>query len=213
MHNNERLVLASEMLKNLYSIHENLILLKSEVEDISGGIFAQVYKLSLEELIEEQKKFESNSQEIHSLNTTAIKLINNWHQWSNNQVNQAHLLYPLRYYIQKKKIKKVISSINEQIFKKTIENRLIREKVASWEIEVKRQAENNLKESDPYKNLHQLLSDKDILVQDLTFLLSSLPEFPSIDNPEISSILKALNNLHVESNCWKESSLTYKEYV
>ena len=192
MLNAERLVLASDMLKNLFSIHENLIILKKEVEDISVSIFNQIYNHKLKELIEQQKKFETNSQEIHSLNTDAIKLINTWHEWTNNQTNKANLFYPFKYYIKKKRIKENISLINEEIFKKTIENRLIKEKVASWEVEVKRQANNDIKESDACKNFYQFLSEKNLLVQDLTYLLSSLPEHPSIDidllNPDIFSI-------------------------
>ncbi len=178
---NQRLALVQEMTRNLFSLHQNLILLKKQIEDESKIVFQKVYSDKLQDLIQDQTKFEENTKEVHRLNTNAIISINTWHEWSNNPSNKSRIFYPLQYQSKKKNIKIIISGINQEIIERTIENRLIKEKISSWEIEVKRLAETTLKESDIYKDYCNLLTEKDSLIQDITYLLSTMPKINAIE--------------------------------
>ncbi len=181
LRSSQRLELVTDMLKFLFEIQEKLSELKGQIETTCRSIYMQTYDNKLCELDESRVRLETNLQKIQNLNNKAIHFINEWHQWSNNNANRCSIAFPVKYLLKKKKVEKSVSRINREIVQITIDNRLIQERLASWEIEVKRLAEIQINESDPFRMLNELLFEKKKVILDLEYLLSTMPEVCPIE--------------------------------
>ena len=177
----QRLTLAKDILQALSEMNDKLACLQNQLVEVSKDIFIKVYNDRLVELSQNKTILETNNHDIHLLNTEAIKSINHWREWCNTPSNCNKVLFPFKYFFKINRFKKVVSNINQEVIQKSIENRLIHEKISSWEIEIKRLAENTLKESNPYKNFYELINQKKLLLEDLTYLLSTIPTLHPIE--------------------------------
>ncbi len=177
----QRIEFITELFRSLFEIQQELGELKDEIEKACRNVYMQTYNNKLSELDESQVRFEANLEKIQNLNNQAIQTINEWHQWSNDTDNRSSILYPAKYLVRKKKVEKKVSRINRDIVQITIDNRLIQERLDSWEIEVKRLAEIQINESDPFRRLNELLLEKKKILLDLEYLFSTMPEICPIE--------------------------------
>lgn len=171
---NQRSELALNMIDRLIELQSNLNGLMGDIKALSETIFHETCTSKLQELQQNKTIFEKNSQQIHTLNTQAIMQINSWHAWSKEPSALRTVLYPIKFFIKKHNLNKNIMEINKKIMQISIENRLLSEKMLSWENEVKRIAEIKLKESSLYIDYNETLLEKKKLIDDTTYILSTL---------------------------------------
>lgn len=194
----ERFSLTQDLIASLISNLEDINSLKEKLYVLANELLTRVIEDNQKELSDTCSLFEENINRICSLNTEATKTINSWYEWKRDPKNTLNPLYPIIYNKKKKRISKKIASLNEEIVRKSIDNRLIKEKIASWEIKVKKLAQDKLKESSLYENYENLLLRKESLLNDLSYLLSTLPGIcpVKINFESEESINQLLSKLH-----------------
>lgn len=197
-----RIALAVNMLETLLSTQNTFDSIKVQIESACKNIASKVHDRNMPELLKYKSEFEGNARHIEKLNAEAVKTMNSWHEWSNDLKNTCSVLFPAKYYFKKKKIKKFLAHLNRKIFRAAIDNRLIREKMTAWGVDVRRQTESEIKESGLYKNLLELQNEQKLLIEDLAYLLSTLQEFRStvIDLKDFSQVRPLLARLNSSIN-------------
>ena len=125
--------------------------------------------------------YKKNIDNINNLNSQITNNINEWYKFQKNPNEEKNLTYPVKYLFQKKKLQKKIKKINKEISNIIIDNRFILQKLENWEKEIKNSATDKLKNKYNFEKFNQLLSYKDILINDLEYLLPSVcQDFPII---------------------------------
>lgn len=171
----KRISLAKDILYSLKNILNKLQEASCNIEETSGSFFKKVFEENKSEVENEIIRYNTNLKEINRLNSEATQEINSWFDFSRSPDELKKLTFPIIFKIRKKRLKKVITKINKRISNLTIENRFIKEQLITWEKELESKALNRIKKDGKYSEYKSLLQAKDILVNELKYILATIP--------------------------------------
>lgn len=170
-----RLSLIIDLLHELKQTHTKLQDYSSGIEDNSGTFFQKLYNQNEIEIQNEVNRYKTNIEKIKQLNCEITLMINKWYEFSKNPVEINSLLFPLKFYIKKKKLNDYIKKTNNEILNITVENRFIKEQLTNWEHELELKAVQEIKQGNTYEIYNQLVKKKVELISHLKYLMPTVP--------------------------------------
>ena len=78
----------------------------------------------------------NNINKIKTINLEITNKINDWYDLVKNDEAMKNIVFPLKYYRQKKELKKAIKKANDSIMAINIENRFIEDRISTLEHEI-----------------------------------------------------------------------------
>jgi len=190
-----RVYFATELLSNLKSIYVKLQNNSNTIEDQSVSFFKKMFNENRFEVQSEINKYNENLKEINHLNCQATQYINKWFEFSKSSHELKKLTFPIKFKIRKKQLKNDIKKINKKISDIAIENRFLKEHLLNWEKELEVKTIKEIKKDGHYTNYEDLLKTKEILINELTYLLPTIPGVcpGELDISNIDRLVNALN--------------------
>lgn len=170
-----RIELALEMLNELKSTYAKLDELSKQVDKHSDSLFSNFAEGSESSFQSYIDKYNSNTEKVKRLNYDITLKINSIFGYAKNESEMKKLVYPIRLYLLKKDLKKVIKAAGEQVSGITIENRFIREQLSLLQEELKHKALQSVRQQETYGQYQQLVRRKDELIAELRYLLPTIP--------------------------------------
>lgn len=177
----ERFSLAKSLLLHLQSLQNQLASMSSRISKGSDSFYQAALQEDRHIVEDELEKYRHNLDEIRKLNLETTEAINKWYSFIKDNNELKHILFPMRFKLNKRKLKALIRRNNEAVSAITIENRFIKENLANMEHELELKAIQRLKEANEYLEFEQLLKTKDQLVSDLSYLLPTLPDICPVE--------------------------------
>ncbi|MEL7563581.1 MAG: hypothetical protein AAGU27_01670 [Dehalobacterium sp.] len=163
------------LLTELKIFYEQSINKYVDIERSSGELYEKFFNEDKVSIQHEVDKYEANVQKAAQLNYEIMEQINRWYDFSKDPDEVKSLLFPIRFYINQRKLKKRIRQIYQEINHITLENRLTKEKLANWERELENKVLHQIKIGDNFERYMHLLDKKANLISDFEYLLSTLP--------------------------------------
>ncbi|MCX8131626.1 MAG: hypothetical protein N3I35_16225 [Clostridia bacterium] len=170
----DRIEFVIRLLYELKSTVSSFEQLNSTIGKHSGDFYSNLLNKSRCEVQQEIEKYKTNVKKITSLNHEITTRINEWYNFSKNPVYLKQISYPLKFFIEKRKLKIFIKHINLEVSELAIENRFIRERLTNWEHGLESKAVQLINEEEEHKHYIQLLRKKDELVTELGYLLPTV---------------------------------------
>jgi len=181
-------------LKILYEQSNNKFV---DIENSSANLYESIFHEYKGSIQHEVDKYEANVKEIAQLNYQIIERINQWYGFSKDHKEMKRLFFPVRFYLNKLKLRKQIKKANQEINRITVENRFIKEKLVDWEYELEDKALQQIKQSEHFEKYLLLLEKKNDLISDFEYLLSTLPvTYPiNLDIKDIDNFVENLRTI------------------
>lgn len=189
------------ILLNLKEIYSQLNNLTAKIENISLTYFNDFCAENNELISQEVNVLKENIKKIKQYNYQITEEINTWHQFSNNPQELGKTLYPIKFYFKKMRLNNKLQSINKEIYRISLENRLSKEKLKKIDSSIEASILKQIKNSGIYKEYEELLKNKEILISDLKYLMPTLPS--PLQKINLNNIDFYLNNF--QSN-YKQST-------
>lgn len=185
------------LLNNLKNIHEELKALSSDIENCSVSSYDSLFKESKIEVENDINNYKSNIQKMKQFNINVTTILNEWYSFIKDTNEIKKVLFPIKIFFKKRAFKKTIDKMNLQILDISVENRFIREKIINWEQDISVKALQEIKKGDEFHEYEELCKKKDQLISELTYLLSTIPDFEPIefDLENIDKILEELSKI------------------
>lgn len=185
------------LLTELKIFYEQSISKFADIERSSGELYESFFNEFKGSIQHEVDQYEANIQKAAQLNYEIIEQINLWYDFSKDPEEMKQLFFPVKFYLNQRKLKKRIKQINKEISRITLENRFIKEKLTDWEGELENKVLQQIKQGDNYQKHMLFLEKKANLISDFEYLLSTLPvEYPiNLNINEIDSFVENLKNI------------------
>lgn len=191
----KRSALAIEMLHELKQVCSELENFNSEMDDYSKNSYEKIFTQKKYDVQHKIDNFWGNVKRVEELNNKITSLINDWFEFSKNKKNMASPFYPIRFNVNKNKVKRDIKKANAEILDISVENRFIKEHLNDWEHDLKKDSVGNIKSGKFYKEYETLINEKNYLLDEL---MSFLPTIEGLSPLEIdlSNIDEAINKIN-----------------
>jgi vacuolar-type H+-ATPase subunit E/Vma4 len=197
----KRIDFALDLLRELKDLSEELTQGFDRIEKNSLNLYNAVFEQEKRCIQDEIENYQRNAQKINRLNQEIITTINSWYDFSKDPREIKKLFFPVRFWSIRRKLKKRIKSINEEIGRMEMENRFIKEKIAAWEHELEQKALFQIKQGEHYQEYLRMMERKAHLISDLKYLLATLPlTYPvTVDIKNMDSFIKHLISIKTAS--------------
>ncbi|MCX7710767.1 MAG: hypothetical protein N2484_13085 [Clostridia bacterium] len=176
-----RILFATELLYELKKVSMGIKDCLSHVENHSNGFYRDLFKECKKEIQGETDLYKENIEKIKQLNLEITSKINEWYIFVKNPAELKKVVFPIMFYLKRRKLNQFIQKANDTISQLTIENRFITERLTNWEHELELKAIQLLKEEVNYQQYEELLKSKDAIIAELKVLLPTLPQVCPIE--------------------------------
>lgn len=188
------------LLFHLKETYNQLHNLTTKIKTTYSTYFEQISAEQRELIEKEVTTLKTNIAKIKQYNYKITEEINKWHQFSTNPQEVAKTLYPIKFFIKRFQLNNKIHSINKNIYRTSVENRLAKENLKKIENSIEKTILDRLKDSGIYKEYEETLSFKEILISDLKYLLPTLTSPPpELDLANLDSYLAPFNSPKFEA--------------
>lgn len=166
----------------------------SEIKTLSYDFYNEALHESSEEIKSVIDEYYGNNDRIKAINCEITNKVNQWYEFTKSKTELVKLTYPLSYLLKKRKLKKFICKMNEEISSITIDNRFIKEKLTLLEHQLEIAALSKIKSDETYRNYDMLTEKKEELVTELKYLIPTIPGLcpVCIDISKIDELLARL---------------------
>jgi hypothetical protein len=169
--------LALVFLENLDNVFIQLENLSSTVEDNSQISLQNLQKEQKDKLRNKVEAYNGNIQKAKDLADSITELMNKWNILKNDEDLQRNPFYPIKLLASKKSISKNLNEIKDQINALSIKNRLLHDDIDRMENSLKNDMLQQMKHGSEYKAYEEAIEKKNVLIQELTYLLPTIPGF------------------------------------
>ncbi|MGI6224979.1 MAG: hypothetical protein ACOYJ1_01860 [Peptococcales bacterium] len=189
----ERTEFILSILLSLKETYNDLFNFTTKIEKISSTLFEQFYSENQELIDKEINELKQNIEKIKQYNSQITDNINKWYQFVNDSQEQVRLFYPVKFYAKRLRLLSNIKSLNKEIYRTTVENRLSKENLKKIERQIESKILNEIKSAGIYKDYEELLRKKEQLLQDLEYLLPTVSlEIQELDLNNIEKLCSTL---------------------
>ncbi len=185
---------ALALLRELDRLYLQLDKAASDAENTSGDFYDQAFSERKEELQSIIEKYHENLDRIREINKEITTSINSWYEFIKDEKKSALITFPVSFFIRKKRLYKKISLLNSEITGITIDNRFVKEKLAALGHLLETRAESLARSGENYIEYEDLLTQQNVIVSDLKYLLPTIPEVCPADI-SVSGIRKTMEAL------------------
>lgn len=141
----------------------------------SADIFLEkVFLESNDEIMSLVEEYNANIRQVEEITRQMTGRMNEWVAFTTDEKNLSRLLFPLRYYLEKKEVKKFISKSRDEISEKVIRNRFVREKLDGMEEKLRCKAVLKIEMEGKYKSYNDLMSVKKEVLEHLSYLMPTV---------------------------------------
>lgn len=170
-----RRALALELLLKLKEIRNHVEKLMNHLGDSSGDLLSTVYQDHKEKVQEKVDLFNGNIEKVRELNLKKTALYNEWFIFIKDAEELKNPLFPFHLLSKRKKIKKELWELKEEISAIGIRNRLIREDILRLEGDMEYEATLRLKKDVRYEDYLSHLKMNGNLLDEVRYLIPTLP--------------------------------------
>ncbi len=163
----------------------------------SRAFFEEALSEMKEKLQSITDNYHKNIKRIREINDQITLSVNGWYAFVKDEQKRVSLMFPLLFFIKKKRLSRKISMLNKEISEITIQNRFIKEKYAAKELELRIRADSLARSGDQYRHYEKLLQKQRDLEAELKYLLPTIPGIYSVDISKdgINSTIAAVEEL------------------
>lgn len=190
-----RRLLARELLIQLKNIKDHLQALSDDLGDSSGSFLSKVYEDHYEKIREKINVFNKNVERVKELNLEITATFNDWYLFTKNDKELKSPLFPIRLFLKRKKMQAKTRELKQEITSIGIKNRLVRDDIQRLESTLEYEATVRLKKDVRYEDYVSHLKTKSQLIEELQYLLPTLPGFP-VTEIHMGRLEEAIQNLN-----------------
>ncbi len=173
-----RKTLAKEYLMQLKDVRDHLQALSDDLGDSSGTFLSKVYEDHYGKIREKIDVFNKNVEKVKEINLMITATFNDWYLFTKNDKELKSLFFPIRLYFKRKQMQARTKELKQEITSIGIKNRLVREDIQHLESTLEYEATVRLKKDVRYEDYASHLKTKSQLIEELKYLLPTLPDFP-----------------------------------
>lgn len=133
------------------------------------------------EIMELVDEYNGNIRKAEEISTKITGCINTWYEFVKDDKNRLSILFPFKCLAEKKRIMKFVKQSREQISEAMIQNRFIKGKLDAMEEKLRCKAVLKIEQEEKYKTYRDLLETKKELIEELAYLLPTIPGICPID--------------------------------
>ncbi len=191
-----RKTLAREYLVQLKNVRDHLQTLSDDLGDSSGTFLSKVYEDHYGKIRDKIDVFNKNVEKVKELNLMITATFNDWYLFTKNDKELKSLFFPIRLHFKRKQMQAKTKELKQEITSLGIKNRLVREDIQRLESTLEYEATVRLKKDVRYEDYASHLKTKSQLIEELKYLLPTLPDFP-IREIQIDRLEEAIQSLAV----------------
>lgn len=173
--NDRRINLLKELLHELKKTEKQLEGSIVEIGNLSEIYYQKALTEFYDEIQLEIDKYRDNIKRISEINNKTTENVNSWYGFAKNKDEMSGITFPIRYFLLKRKLRKSLRMMKNEVSSITIDNRFIKEKLALLEQQLEIKAIQKIKEDDSYMNYGILIQKKDLLISQLNYLIPTIP--------------------------------------
>ena len=196
--NERRMDIAITLLSQLKSVHRELSDISSDIEKYYGSFYEQYFQCHKKEIQIEIDKYNENIIKIKESNYTITEKINAWYDFIKDPVQMKKLSFPITFFRNAQKLKRDIKAINNEIYRLTIENRLIVEKLTNWEQQLEVEVIKEIKQGEDFVRYDELKKMKNLIIKELQYILPTVcARFPlELDVANVDKLMQKLKKVN-----------------
>ncbi len=164
----------------LRQLKDTCVQMQELAAEMSGSADLYLEKAFLEsheEIMTLVEEYNENIRQSEEITRQITGRMNEWVSFAANEKNLSAFLFPLRYFFEKREVKKFIGRSREQISEKVIRNRFIREALTAMEEKLCCRAVLKIESEEKYQAFNELTNLKKELLEHLRYLMPTIPEF------------------------------------
>lgn len=197
MQTNKRLDLLKALLLNLEDTSLRLMELSSQLNDFATSYYEKKVSDGKSDIRELVSGFRANEQKIQELNSAATAGINSWYDFVKEQDEMKSFLFPVKFYLNARKLRKQIKNNNDRISSVQIENRFLKEQLTAWEQDLYENCHKEIKKTDFYLRFRKLVQQKEELITQIKYLIRTVPGLcpANIDISNIKDVMLKISHV------------------
>jgi len=173
--------LVCSLLTQLKDTCEQMQELAAEMSGSADLYLDKAFQESNEEILSLVEEYNGNIRHSEEITRQITGRMNEWVSFAANERNLSAFLFPLRYFFEKREVKKFISRSRDQISEKVIRNRFIREALAAMEEKLRCRAVLKIESEKKYQTYNELANLKKELLEHLRYLMPTIPELCPVE--------------------------------
>ncbi|MBP7177300.1 MAG: hypothetical protein KBA53_13930 [Thermoclostridium sp.] len=168
--------LVCSLLKQLKDTCLHMNELAEEMGGSADFYLQKIFSESNDEIMTLAEEYNGNIRQAQEITQQMTRRMNDWVAFTTDEKNLSGVLFPLRYYLEKKEVKKFINRSREQISEKVIRNRFVKEKLDGMEEKLRSRAVLKIETEDKFNAFNELTAVKKEILGHLCYLMPTIPD-------------------------------------
>lgn len=162
----------------LEQLKDTCLQIKELAAEMGGSadlFFERVFSESKDEILSLVEEYNGNIRQAEEITRQLTGRMNEWVSFATDEKNLAIILFPLRYALEKKEVKRFIGRSKEQISEMVIRNRFVREKLDAMEEKLRCRAVMKIESEEKFQCFNKLIGLKKEILEHLSYLMPTIP--------------------------------------
>ena len=173
--------LVCDLLKKLKDTCLQMKDLAAEMGGSADLYLERAFLESNDEILSLTEEYNGNIRQVEEITRQMTARMNEWVSFATNEKNLSGFLFPLKYFLEKREVKKFISRSKEQISEKVIRNRFVRENLAAMEEKLRCRAVLKIESEEKFQSFNELSNLKKELLGHLCYLMPTMKELCQVE--------------------------------
>lgn len=170
----ERAEFALQLLLKLQEVLKELSDITMEIEKNSDSFYKDYFKNNMSSIKADMDNYTLNNEKVKNLKMDITAMVNDWFCFIKDENEIKNLIFPVKLYLRRKKLRNSIKNINSSISNISIENRFIKEKLISWEHDLGVECIKAIKTGEEFNHYEKLLKIKKEILDELKYILPTI---------------------------------------